>query len=213
MNLILAVALGYLLGSIPVGLVVGKVVKGIDIREHGSGKIGVSNTFRILGLRAAIPVFVADWAKGFLTVMVARALGNSTAGQVAAALAAVAGHNWPLFIGFKGGRGVMPATGGLTAFSPSTALIAAGMAATTLVNSRYVSLASLSGTGTALLTMALLVALKKKPLAHFVYVFTAAAMIVFQHRDNITRLLSGTEPKLGEKAERIALRQNSKGVL
>jgi len=204
MNFFIAVALGYLLGSVPVGLLVGKVTKGIDLREYGSGNIGASNALRTLGLKTAIPVFAADWAKGFLPVIIARALGGSTAGQVAAALAAVAGHNWSIFIGFKGGRGVMPTAGGLTAFSPATILVAGGVATTALINSRYMSLGSLSGAGTALLMTALLVASGRRPLGHLVYILVADSMILFQHRDNIKRLLSSTERKLGEKAKRIA---------
>jgi glycerol-3-phosphate acyltransferase PlsY len=194
---------GYLLGSVPFGLILGKLY-GVDVRRYGSGKPGATNVFRVLGAKAAVPVFIADVAKGAIPVIIARfALGPG--GEVAAALAVVAGHNWPIYLKFRGGRGAAPALGGLAAMSWPVWLLAPAcltVFAMVVAISRYVSLGSMSAALSVLVFMIPLAALNRMELIYLTYGVLAPGLIVFQHRDNIARLAAGTERKLGQPGER-----------
>ena len=191
---------GYLLGSVPVGLLLGKLC-GVDVREYGSGKTGTTNVLRVLGAKVAALAFIADVAKGAIPVIAARfVLGPG--GEVAAALAAVAGHNWPIYVKFRGGRGAAPSLGGLAAMSWPVSLLAPfclAVFAMVVAVSRYVSLGSMSAALSVLVVMIPLVALNRIELIYLAYGVLAPGLIVFQHRDNIGRLIAGTERKLGER--------------
>ena len=108
----------YLLGSIPVAYLVAKWTRGIDLRKHGSGNVGSSNVLAVTSKRWAFPVMVFDTGKGLLAVLAARAFGLGIEAQLVVGLAAVAGHNWPIFLGFRGGRGILTTLGVILAFSP-----------------------------------------------------------------------------------------------
>ena len=194
---------GYLLGSVPFGLILGKLY-GVDVRQYGSGKPGATNVFRVLGAKAAIPAFIADVAKGAIPVIAARfVLGPG--GEVAGALAAVAGHNWPIYLKFRGGRGAAPSLGALAAMSWPVSLLAPlclAVFAMVVALSRYVSLGSMLAALSVLVMMIPLVALNRIELIYLTYGVLAPGLIVFQHRDNIARLVAGTERKLGEGGER-----------
>ena len=200
-----AVVIGsYLIGSIPSGLVIGKL-KGIDVREYGSGNIGTTNVLRTLGARYGAIVLIADVFKGVIAVLLARYIIGSPMSEMAAGFAAVAGHDWSLFLKFKGGRGVATSLGALLPLvmpAPLTGVI--GLAAFVLVTlaSRYVSLASIVGSVSAVVAMAVFMGIGRVPWEYLVYIVVVVALIIFQHRDNISRLLSGTESKLGQKGER-----------
>ncbi len=194
---------GYLLGSVPFGLLLGKLY-GVDVRQYGSGKPGATNVFRVLGAKAAIPAFVADVAKGAIPVIAAR-LVLGPGGEVAGALAAVAGHNWPIYLKFRGGRGAAPSLGALAAMSWPVSLLAPlclAVFAMVVALSRYVSLGSMLAALSVLVMMIPLVALNRIELIYLTYGVLAPGLIVFQHRDNIARLVAGTERKLGERGER-----------
>jgi len=197
-----AVVVGsYLIGSIPCGLVLGKL-RGVDLRQYGSGKTGSANVLRTLGPRYAAVALIADMLKGVIAVVLATYILGTPVGEMAAGFAAIAGHNWSVFIRFQGGRGVATSVGGLFVMAPVVA--ASGFAIFVIVAavSRYVSLGSMLGGLSALAMIAAFVALDKAPAQHLIYVAVAAALIVLQHRDNIARLLSGSESKLGQKGER-----------
>lgn len=190
---------GYLLGGIPVGLIVGRISRGIDIRQYGSGMVGATNTLRTLGWGPSAVVFLADIAKAFAAVQLARLLGAPTWVLVLAGVAAVAGHCWSPYIKLGGGRGVSCSLGATLALGPLAALAGIVIAGAVMARSRYVSLGSLTGTAVGLLTLLVLAALGQLP--PDVALMTIAAVIVFyRHRDNIERLQAGTERKLGEKA-------------
>lgn len=201
---IAVVIASYLIGCIPSGLVVGKL-KGIDIREYGSGNIGSTNVLRTLGARYGAIVLVADVLKGVIAVLLARYIIETPTGEMAAGFAAIAGHDWPLFLKFKGGRGVATSLGVLLPMAmPAPMTVAAGVVIFILIvaRTRYVSLGSLAGSVTAVATMAVFLGLGLVPWQYMVYIVIAVALIIFQHRDNISRLRAGTENKLGQKGAR-----------
>ena len=199
-------AVGYLSGSIPSGLIMGRLTRGIDLRDFGSGKTGFTNALRTLGWSAALPVFVADLAKGALPVVLARIISDEPYVQTVGGLAALVGHDWPVFAGFRGGRGVAAAFGALLGMAPLVALALMPLGLAIALVSRYMSLMSISG---GVLTAAVLVALAAagvEPWAYAVYGVLAGGLIVVLHRENIRRLLAGTEPRIGRGGERRAER-------
>lgn len=198
-----AVALvSYLVGSIPTGVLVGRLTRGVDVREFGSGKTGFTNALRTLGLRSSLLVLLADAAKGYGPVMVTWAIFGSHELQVAAALAAIVGHDWPLFAGFRGGRGVATSYGAYLGMSaPITlALVAVALAMTFVV--RYISLVSMVTVPLGAFAFLMLALAGQGPYVYVAYGLLAALLIIFQHRDNIRRLLAGSEPKVGQGSHR-----------
>ncbi|MFN8523130.1 MAG: glycerol-3-phosphate 1-O-acyltransferase PlsY [Chloroflexota bacterium] len=189
--------LGYLLGSIPTGAIVGRA-RGVDLRAVGSGSTGATNALRSLGWPAALAVFAGDIAKGSLAVLVARLIAGEDAwASVIAASTAVVGHGYSPWIGWRGGKGVATAIGGLIVISP-TAFIAAFVAGFILIAvTRYVSLGSI--VGTVLAGMIVLALSGPQSLAYVAYAVCLPTFILISHRTNIARLLNGTERKLGER--------------
>ena len=212
LKLISGILLGYLIGAIPIGLIVGKLARGVDIRDHGSGKMGSTNVLRTLGVKAGILVLLADCGKGIAAVLLAGLIfGNGhviTIGSLdigvniaraVAGLAAVVGHTWPVYIGFKGGRGVSTYSAALFILSPLYTLFPLALAMVVLASWRYVSLASVIGVAASVVVMACLIALGKQPDVFLVYTVLGSALIIFSHRDNIARLRAGKERRLGER--------------
>lgn len=196
-------ALAYLTGAIPVGLVLGKLLKGVDIREHGSGRTGATNALRTLGWGGALATLLGDIAKGTAGVLIGRLvlLGFGVEaghyGEVIGGLAAVAGHNWPIYIGGRGGRGVATTLGAALLLSPPSALLALPLALAVIAASDMASLGSLLGTVAGLLMLGMLIVLGHHTPIYTIFALLGGGMIVFQHRDNIQRLLRGEERKLG----------------
>jgi glycerol-3-phosphate acyltransferase PlsY len=200
-----AVVIGsYLIGSIPSGLVIGKL-KGIDVRQYGSGNIGTTNVLRTLGARYGAIVLITDVLKGVIAVVLARYIIETPTGEMAAGFAAVAGHDWSLFLKFKGGRGVATSLGALLPMAmpaPLSGVIGLAVFVLVILASRYVSLASIVGSVAAVVAMAVFLGLDRVPWQYLVYIAVVVALIIYQHRDNISRLRSGTESKLGQKGEK-----------
>jgi glycerol-3-phosphate acyltransferase PlsY len=200
-----AVVIGsYLIGSIPSGLIIGKLRR-VDIREYGSGNIGTTNVLRTLGARYGALVLIADVFKGVIAVLLARYIIGSPMSEMAAGFAAVAGHDWSLFLKFKGGRGVATSLGGIlpmAMWAPLAAVAGVVIFIAIIALTRYVSLASIMGSLSAVVAMAVFLGLDRVPWEYLVYIGGVVALIIFQHRDNISRLRSGTESKLGQKGER-----------
>lgn len=196
----LSVILGYLLGAIPTGTIVARG-RGVDLTRTGSGRTGATNVLRTLGAGAAALVFLGDLVKGAAAVLLARALGDGAPWpQAVAATAAVVGHSYSPFIGWRGGRGVVPGTGGLLVIWFPAALAAAIVALLTIALTRYVSLGSIVGTLISAVMIVGLVVVGGQPSAYVFYGLAAPLFIIVSHRDNIARLREGTERKLGEKA-------------
>ena len=200
---VIAFAVGsYLFGSISFSLVLGRLLRGMDIREYGSGSTGSTNTLRTLGPRVAATVFVLDLLKGVLPVLLAKYVSDDARLQVVAALAAILGHDFPVYHGFRGGRGVATSMGATAAMMPLLGPFLPFIGGVILIPTRYVSLMSVLGTVVTGLIILALAATNRVPDAYAVYAVVAASLIVWQHRGNITRLRAGTEPKLGQGGER-----------
>jgi acyl phosphate:glycerol-3-phosphate acyltransferase len=198
----LLVLAGYLLGAIPVGVVVSRLVAGTDLRYAGSGRTGTTNALRALGPAAAGVVLVLDVAKGAAAVVLARWAFTGDAVEWVAAgagVAAVIGHVWPVFIGFRGGRGVATGGGAALALVPLAVPVPAALLVAVTAASRYVSLGSLSAALAMPLVVAVLVAMEIALVPHLLFAMAVAVLVVAVHADNITRLRSGTERKIGQR--------------
>jgi glycerol-3-phosphate acyltransferase PlsY len=203
MSLVLAALLGYVLGAIPFGLIIGRLTRGIDIREFGSHRTGATNALRTLGARAAAATFLLDVAKGVGTVLLARlAFGDDPLVDWAAAiagLAAVVGHNWSVFIGFTGGRGVATSTGALGALAPLALLILAPIVVLVIWRSRFVSLGSVTGSLLSPVVVAALALVGASDVPDIAYAAAAGLLVTAAHADNIARLRAGTERRIGQQ--------------
>lgn len=189
----------YLVGSIPVGLIVGKVAFGKDIRCEGSGNLGATNAYRTLGPVAGVFVFVLDVCKGALPVLAARSLYGPPAGQadclllVMIGMAAITGHNWPIYLKFKGGKGVATGAGVVLVLFPWITAILAGIWIAAVLVTRYVSVGSIA---ISVAFPVLVVLFYGSNVVYVGFSVVAAAVVIFKHRSNIGRLLRGTEPKV-----------------
>jgi glycerol-3-phosphate acyltransferase PlsY len=201
---LVAALIGYLLGSLPMGLIAGKLVRGVDIRDYGSGKTGFTNALRTIGLKAALLVLLGDVVKGVAPVLIARLLSDDAYAQTVAGLAAVVGHDWPVFAAFRGGRGVTTFFGVLLAMNPLVFLAMVPVGVGIAVVTRYMSVMSILSAVLAAAVLIGLAAADILPAAYAVYASLGAALIVFLHRENIGRLLAGKEPKIGRGGERRA---------
>ena len=196
-------ALSYLLGSIPVGYLLLRAQSGVDVREYGSGRTGMSNVLRTGGSKMAVLTFILDIAKGALAVTLARFLIGETVAEAAAGLAALVGHNWPVFLQFKGGRGILTGLGGLSVMAPVPAAIATLCFLVATWLSRYISLGSVIGVIFGCLSLVALIFAGMYSGAYALYGLVGGAIIIWQHRDNIQRIRQGNERRLGAPAERV----------
>ena len=192
--------LGYLLGSIPSGFLAGKWCKGIDLRSIGSGSTGATNVLRNVGKGPALVVFLVDVAKGAAAVLLASALTQNNPLndwiQVLAGLAALAGHIWPVWLGFKGGKAVATGFGMFLGLAWPVGLACFGLFMAVFSLSRIVSLASV----VAALSLPLLMAAGSASNANLVVALVAMGLVLWRHRSNIQRLINGTEPQVGQKS-------------
>jgi glycerol-3-phosphate acyltransferase PlsY len=195
-----AAVIGYLLGAIPTGILVARLYGNVDLTAHGSGRTGATNVLRTLGKRAAAVAFAGDFLKGLLAVLIVRFIvGSATPWvELITAAAAVIGHSYSVFIKFKGGRGVLTGFGASVVAAPLPILVAFAIAACLVAITRYVSLGSVVGAILAGLLLCGLAVWTSDP-AWAVWGVGLGGFIVIAHRDNIERLLAGTERKLGER--------------
>jgi acyl phosphate:glycerol-3-phosphate acyltransferase len=191
---VLLIAVGYGLGSIPTGLLIARWQKGVDIRQHGSGNIGMTNVLRAVGKGAAALTLVGDLAKGLMPVLLARALLTSPWAIGLVALAAVVGHMYPVYAGFHGGKGVATTLGAFIPLLPGPLLVAVVVWAVCVALRRQVSLGSLA----AAAALPIVVLLWGAHTAYVLYALMAAVLIWYHHGENIQRLLAGTEPTIGQ---------------
>jgi len=194
-----AVVIGYLLGSLPFGYWAGRL-KGVDLRQVGSGNTGGTNAIRILGARYGVPVILLDMAKGVVAVLIARELAGVTA-EVLAATAAVLGHAFPIFLRFRGGKAVAVGAGAMFALTPVIGVLVTLVWFIVAAGTRYVSLASLA-TAVAFPTLTFVFG---EPWPIRLFALAGGLFVIWRHRSNIARLRAGTE-------HRINLRRASNAV-
>jgi glycerol-3-phosphate acyltransferase PlsY len=210
------VILSYLIGSIPTSIIVSKLTKGIDIREHGSGNAGGTNVMRVLGWKHGLLVILLDTLKGVLAVVVVARLhygsipfqnatpfDDFTLVQVIAGISAVIGHIWTVFAGFKGGKGIATALGVLVMIITVDMLVAVGIFVLVVTISRYVSLGSIVGAISVPLTLVVRENLFDAGIPGYnmllPFVIFLAMLVIFTHRKNVIRLLNGNESKVSFK--------------
>ena len=193
---LLGLLAAYLIGAIPVGFLVARAAGGTDIRRSGSGNIGATNVLRTLGWGLAVLTLVGDVVKGYLAVSAASAIGTEAWSAAGGAVAAVVGNCWPLFLAFRGGKGVATGLGAFLALVPWAVAPAAVLWLVVTSLSRYVSLASIVGC----VSLPVAAALLGYPRHSVVAAALVALIIMWRHRENIARLLGGTEHRLGGRA-------------
>ncbi len=195
-------ALSYLLGSVPWGYLLLRLSTGEDVRDYGSGRTGMTNVLRTGGGKIAAATMALDVAKAMLAVLLARAVIGSTEADVAAGLMVLVGHNWPVFLQFRGGRGILTGLGGILIMAPVPAAIATVTFLIITFASRYVSLGSMIGVTVGCLAMVALTLVGTYSSAYAVYAILGCAIIIWQHRDNIQRIRQGNERRLGNPPQK-----------
>lgn len=209
--LIVILFLAYLLGSIPSSVWVGKITKGIDIRDHGSGNAGATNTFRVLGFKSGVVVAIIDFFKGLsATIWITQLAGplgglpsffdgeNAILFRILAALMAVFGHLYPIFAGFKGGKGMLTAGGSLMGVEPISVSVAIAAWIATLLITRYVSVASITASIVYPLTVQYLKYFTDKIviLPFEIFSILLCFALIYKHKSNIKKLMAGTENRV-----------------
>jgi glycerol-3-phosphate acyltransferase PlsY len=193
LSMVVAIIAAYLIGSIPFALILTRRLSGLDIRRIGSGNLGAANVARVSGIAAGMAVALLDMAKGAGGVMVAAAVSSNSAAPAAAGLAAIIGHVYPVWLRFRGGKGVATACGVFSVLTPVAVPPALLIFLVTLWLSGYISLASLIAT----ITLPPLAYALGSPAPAVIAGLAASIIIVFRHRSNVIRLTTGTEPRFG----------------
>jgi glycerol-3-phosphate acyltransferase PlsY len=194
---VLLILCGYLLGSVPTGLLVGRAF-GVDVLKEGSGNIGMANVLRSAGKWPAALTMLGDMLKGFLPVMLARALTDNGWVIAAVALAAVIGACWSVFLGFKGGKAVATGAGTTIGLAPPVGLVLFALWWTVALTSRYTSLAAI----VLMIVSPFAFLLTGQPLPYVVYTVVGGAVVLWRHRENAKALLAGRERKFGERTRK-----------
>jgi len=189
------IAAGYTIGSIPFAFILARRWGGIDLRRSGSGNVGATNVFRTAGVAAGLSTLALDVGKGTVTVLVAGRFGSDPVGPIAAGVAAVIGHIYPVWLGFRGGKGVATACGVFAVLAPVATMIASGLFVITVWWTRYVSVGSVVAS-VLLGPLAYLTGARQSVVIGAVI---AAAFIVERHRPNLIRVLAGAERRIGRK--------------
>ncbi len=203
LGLFVAVMISYLLGALPSGYILARAIKGIDIREHGSGNVGATNVFRVVGKTCGLAVLLLDIGKGVLAVtLVANCfhhcspIANLNLYRIILGLCAISGHNWPIFLGFKGGKGIAASTGVLIAILPKALLLSAVVWVTVVLIWRYVSLGSVVAAAALPIFVVILYQRSEGFLWLVVFAVFLSVVAIYRHRPNIRKLLKGCEEKI-----------------
>ena len=191
LSIFLGATMAYLLGSIPSGLWIGRKFFQIDIRQHGSGNLGATNSFRILGKKAGTIVLLMDLLKGSISVLLLKQMDLHGISPLIIALFAVVGHTYPLFANFKGGKAVATFAGVILAYKPVLFLIGLGIFILTLAISKMVSFTSM-----LTISIGVLLTLYFQDIVLTIIALLADIFIIYRHRTNVQRILNGTEPKV-----------------
>lgn len=192
LDMVLVCVLSYLIGSIPNGLILGKLVWHTDLREHGSHNIGATNAWRTLGKVPGILIFLLDFLKGFLGVWLGMTLAGTPLAMVLGGILAIAGHSCSLFLKFQGGKGVATGLGVIALLMPLTTLFVFALWFAIVYVTKYVSL----GSCVAAAAVPVIAWFRDEPMEYIAFGLLAAVLIIVRHRSNIVRLLNGTENKI-----------------
>ena len=192
LDFVVAAAISYLLGSIPNGLILGKAIWGVDLRQHGSKNIGATNAWRTIGKAGGISIFALDFLKGAISAYLGLHLGGSELAGVLCGILAIAGHSWSVFLAFKGGKGVATGLGVIAALMPEVTLIVFAVWFAIVYFTGYVSLGSIVGAALVPI-LTLFFGLHTEFL---ILGLIAAVFLIYRHKSNIERLLKGTESKI-----------------
>jgi glycerol-3-phosphate acyltransferase PlsY len=206
-TILVIILLSYLSGSLPSGIILGNLLKGVDVREHGSKNMGATNVFRVLGWKIAIPVLLLDMAKGAIPVLlfVHINLGDLAMDmhwlRIIAGIAAILGHVFSVWVGFRGGKGVATAAGALFGLMPLEVGFAILLFILVVAKTRYVSLGSILGTTFILCSLLVQTAYLgiDVPKPYMILAILLTVLVLLTHRQNIRRLIKGEENKLGRK--------------
>lgn len=197
---IVSLLIGYLFGCFQTAYIVGKVVEKIDIRNYGSGNSGTTNAIRVLGWKFGMVTFVADIVKAILPIILVNIIFDSPIVGIYAGFGVVIGHVWPVFLGFKGGKGIASTFGVMLAIDPGIALIMLVVGSIVVLISKYVSLGSI--TIVIIISICMFI-FYRDTIEYIIIGLLITTITLFKHRSNIKRLLSGTENKLGHKKDAI----------
>ena len=196
---LLSLVISYLIGSIPTGFIAGKYIKGIDLREIGSGSTGATNVLRHVGKRAALVVFVIDVLKGIASIIIAKVFLLDDAFQVVSGIAALSGHIWPIWLKGKGGKAVATGLGIFLGMSWQVGLASLGIFLTILSGTKIVSLSSITAAISLPILMFLSLNSKDLSLPYLLASIVAMLLVIWRHRENIKRLLRDSDPKIGKR--------------
>lgn len=199
LSYILVIIIAYLLGNISTSYIIAKKMIGVDIRTQGSGNAGSTNVLRTLGKKAGAMTFIGDLLKGVLAVLIGKVIASISGADVyiagyLAVIGVVSGHNWPAFLGFRGGKGVATSLGSMIAINPILALSCFGVFLIIVAITKYVSLGAV--VSISLSPIMMIITKNNKGLLATLFLTIS---VIYTHRENIKRLLNGTERKLGEK--------------
>lgn len=202
MKIIFFLIVSYLLGSIPFAYLAGRILKGIDIREHGSKNIGATNVSRVLGKVPGIIVFILDFSKGLVPVLLAGYIfkdhGNIQIIKILSGLFSIFGHIWTVFLSFNGGKGVASSFGVMIGLIPKSTIIVFMVWIIIVALFRYISLGSIAS---SLLLPIFVLFVEKDKGDLFIFTLIMSFIVIYKHRGNIKRLMSGTENKIGVKTK------------
>ncbi len=207
MERIFILIIGYLFGSLQTAIIIGRI-KGLDIRSHGSGNAGTTNTLRVLGFKSAVLVFIGDMLKAVVGILLAKMIFATNLElsylliATYAGIGAILGHNWPVYFQFKGGKGIAVSTATLLMIDYRVGLIAMALFISIVLFTRYVSLGSLLLTISAPISFMVFHKGEELFAEIIILIIVIPILAIYQHRANIDRLLKGTEPKLGQKVKR-----------
>ncbi|MBS4534215.1 glycerol-3-phosphate 1-O-acyltransferase PlsY [Clostridium sp. D2Q-14] len=197
LKILLIGLISYIVGNFSSSYILGKILKNIDIRTKGSGNAGATNALRVFGKKIGLITFILDVLKGIIAVIIGQMILGDT-GRLIAGIFVVIGHNWPIILGFKGGKGIAATIGAVTFINPLPAIIAIIIGILIIIKTRYVSLGSIMAM--ALVPIISLVVVRPFDLRFFIFLLILAIMAIYRHKTNIRRLLNGEESKLGHKA-------------
>jgi glycerol-3-phosphate acyltransferase PlsY len=210
--ILVSAVIGYAIGSLQFGLIIGRITRGVDIREYGSGVTGATNVIRTSGAGAGIATIILDIGKGVVPVAIGIAIGHAAGlahddrawAAAAGSFAAVAGHVWPVWFGFRGGKAVATGYGAALLMNPLAAVALIPVAALIVGTVRIMSVMSIAMPPVLAATYVVLAVMGVSPPAYAAYAVATSALIVYKHRPNIGRLLAGTEPRIGKGGEKRA---------